>query len=162
MDKLKISATVCSFVSLVLLIISLVTDHWVVGSIFHLGLWKVCPNNYACRSIGTQVSGFIHSTRAFLLVGVLAGAASLFGFCVSFYQRQIGPISAAVLAVRASLTAGISTPIAMSTFTYVYSSYGLAPGESFGWSFGTGWASSVLFLITGGLAYKIVSDTTQE
>ncbi|XP_015271131.1 PREDICTED: protein NKG7-like [Gekko japonicus] len=160
MEGLRIVACFFSFVSLLLLIVALASDYWAVdpdGS-SHVGLWRGCAGN-TCISYGMRVAGYFHATRAFLFMGMVAGAISCFGLCTSFFRTHIGSISIKVLAVSASFVAGVCSLIAMSTFTGVYNDIMLFAGTGFGWSFGVGWASFPLFLITGGLAYKAISST---
>ncbi|XP_054855717.1 protein NKG7-like [Eublepharis macularius] len=161
MEGLRIAASVCSFVSLLLLIIALATEYWIVDSGGgNSGLWQLCAPSI-CASYGMNVQDYIHATRAFLLMGMLAGAASFFGLCASFYRFHSQSISTTRLAVTASVIAGVCTLIAMSTFTGVYNDkYSFLPTH-YGWSFGLGWASFPLFLITSGLAFFIVPSTSE-
>ncbi|XP_060114011.1 protein NKG7-like isoform X4 [Heteronotia binoei] len=133
MKGLRIAACF-SFVSLSLLMIALTSDYWIVASDGRAygGLWQEC---------------YIQVTRDFLLLGMVAGTVSFFGFCASFFQTHIGSFSTKRLAVWACFAAG------------VYNDQIVVYGTWFGWSFGIGWASFILFLITGGLAYKTVGST---
>ncbi|KAH0631403.1 hypothetical protein JD844_005711, partial [Phrynosoma platyrhinos] len=82
----------------------------------------------------------LNAVRAFMLIGMIAGAVSFFGLCVTFCKSQLGSISLAMISAIASFAAGICAMIAMAIFT--------ADTSSYGWSFGLGWASFPLFLIT--------------
>ncbi|XP_077196941.1 protein NKG7-like isoform X2 [Paroedura picta] len=153
MEGLRIAACVFSFISLLLLIIAMASNYWIINSnISHLGLWQIC-DAITCLSYGMEVRDYIHATRAFLFMGMIAGAVSFFGLCASFYHSHIGSISIKPLAMSASFAAGVCSLIAMATFTGMYSQY-IVLGVWYGWSFGLGWASFPLFLITGGLAWK--------
>nr|XP_056702353.1 lens fiber membrane intrinsic protein-like [Euleptes europaea] len=160
MDGLRIAASFCSFLSLLLLIVGMASDYWITFGTDSVGLWRLCSG--ICLSFSMDVDAYIHATRAFLLMGMFAGAASFFSLCASFYRPKIGSISTAVLAVLASIAAGVCSLIAMASFTGVSVARYMGPGENFGWSFGLGWASFPLFLITGGLAYMLVHRTTEE
>ncbi|XP_060114013.1 protein NKG7-like isoform X2 [Heteronotia binoei] len=150
MEGIRTAACIFSFVSLLLLIVALATNYWMMDSAqrVHMGLWQACKDNN-CASYGMSVSGAIHAVRAFVLMGMVAGAVSFVGLCASFSHTHIGSISIKHLAVSASFVAGFCSMIAMSTFTGVYSDVTLFFGTLFGWSFGLGWASFILFLITG-------------
>ncbi|XP_060114010.1 protein NKG7-like isoform X3 [Heteronotia binoei] len=145
MKGLRIAACF-SFVSLSLLMIALTSDYWIVASDGRAygGLWQEC---------------YIQVTRDFLLLGMVAGTVSFFGFCASFFQTHIGSFSTKRLAVWACFAAGVCSMIAMFAYTGVYNDQIVVYGTWFGWSFGIGWASFILFLITGGLAYKTVGST---
>ncbi|XP_060114009.1 protein NKG7-like isoform X2 [Heteronotia binoei] len=147
MKGLRIAACF-SFVSLSLLMIALTSDYWIVASDGRAygGLWQECEDAL-CVSYGVDVPGYIQVTRDFLLLGMVAGTVSFFGFCASFFQTHIGSFSTKRLAVWACFAAG------------VYNDQIVVYGTWFGWSFGIGWASFILFLITGGLAYKTVGST---
>ncbi|XP_060113664.1 protein NKG7-like [Heteronotia binoei] len=149
MKSLQIAACFFSSASLFLLIVALVSDYWIVDSdqSKHAGLWQMCRDN-ACGSFGMNVLAYIHVTRAFLLIAMVAGAVSFFGLCASFFYTHVGSISIKVLVVSASFVAGVCSMTAMSTFTGVYSQQ-----FPYGWSFAIGWTSSPLFLLTGGLAW---------
>ncbi|XP_060114007.1 protein NKG7-like [Heteronotia binoei] len=161
MEPLRIVACFSSFLSLLFLMLALASDYWIVNSdqSAHAGLWQTCDHNI-CMSYGMQVPGFFHATRAFLLMGKVAGIVSFLGLFASFFHSHIGSISIKCLAVLASFVAGVCSMIAMSTFTGVYNHHFPGFGIQFGWSFGLGWATFLLFLITGGLAYKTVSSAT--
>nr|XP_056702351.1 protein NKG7-like [Euleptes europaea] len=164
MDVLRIAASFCSFLSLLLLIIGMASDYW-TGSRTDstgVGLWRVC-SGITCTSYSmNDLYGYMHATRAFLLMGMFAGAASFFSLCASFYRPKIGSISTALLAVLASIAAGVCSLIAMASFTGVSIAQYMGLWGIFRWSFGLAWASFPLFLITGGLAYMVVRRTTEE
>ncbi|XP_015277038.1 PREDICTED: protein NKG7 [Gekko japonicus] len=154
MEGLHIAACFVSFISLLLLIIALASDYWVVGSDrSHTGLWQMCKANI-CLSYGMQVQAYIHATRAFLFMGMVAGAVSFFGLYALFSHTHVGSISIYIVAMSASCVAGFCSVIAMSTFTGAYYHQDSIFGTWFGWSFGIGWASFPLFLLTAGLALR--------
>ncbi|XP_061453716.1 epithelial membrane protein 2-like [Rhineura floridana] len=144
MHVLQISATVCSFISLLLLLIALGSDYWININDVHTGLWRVC-SQMGCVQIGMNLPDFFHTTRAFMLIGMIAGAVSFFALCATFFHFQLGSISQAKIAAVASLLAGLCVMIAMATFT----GFSGADITYYGWSFGLGWASFPLYLITG-------------
>ncbi|XP_016851583.2 protein NKG7 [Anolis carolinensis] len=150
MHILQICATVCCFASLLLLLISLGTDYWVVvGSKLNTGLWKQCVSS-TCSEIQNP-SDKLNATRAFMILGMIAGAVSLFSLLASYFRTHLHSFSLAKLAAISSLFAGLAVMIAMSIYTSENSNYG--------WSFGLGWASFPLFLITSGLAYVFHTST---
>ncbi|XP_015271129.1 PREDICTED: lens fiber membrane intrinsic protein-like [Gekko japonicus] len=120
MEGLRIATCFFSFVGLLLLITALASDYWTVDSIRsgHTGLWRVCDGN-SCTSFGMRTLGFVHATRVFLLMGMVAGAVSFVGLCASFSHTHIRSISITDLAMKASFVAGVCSMIAMSIFTGV-------------------------------------------
>ncbi|XP_053254190.1 protein NKG7-like [Podarcis raffonei] len=159
MQALQIGAVVCAFISLLLLLIALGSDYWLENSLSYTGLWRTCINiglAETCSSFGMDVKDFVHVTRAFMFFGMIAGAISCIGLCGTFFSVQFGSISKAKTAAVASIVAAGCVLIAMATFT------GRAGTQlSYGWSFGLGWASFPLFLITGGLAFRVNPAATE-
>ncbi|XP_042296633.1 protein NKG7-like [Sceloporus undulatus] len=149
MRALQICAVVFSFISLLLLLISLGSDYWETTTGFHAGLWRACFQNI-CGPIGNGSDKF-NSVQAFILIGMIAGAVSFFGLCATFWKSHLGSISLAKISAIASFAAGICAMIAMAIFTSMTRFYG--------WSFGLGWASFPLFLITSGFAFGFESAT---
>uniref|UniRef100_A0ABM5ERQ4 Uncharacterized protein isoform X3 n=1 Tax=Pogona vitticeps TaxID=103695 RepID=A0ABM5ERQ4_9SAUR len=86
-----------------------------------------------------------HAVRAFMLLGLIAGAVSFFGLCTSFFKSKVSSMSLIKTSANASILAALCVMIAMAIFTGASS----APGFVYGWSFIFGWASFPLFLITG-------------
>ncbi|XP_034975997.1 protein NKG7-like [Zootoca vivipara] len=159
MQALQIGAVVCAFISLLLLLIALGSDYWVANALSNTGLWKGCfyyGAIYTCRSLGMNVRDFIHATRAFMFFGLVAGAVSCIGLCSTFFGLQCGSISKAKASAIASIVAAGCVLIAMATFTGC-----MGTEISYGWSFGLGWASFPLFLITGGLAFRLNAAATE-
>ncbi|XP_060641856.1 lens fiber membrane intrinsic protein-like [Anolis sagrei] len=149
MHILQICATVCCFISLLLLLIALGTDYWVEDSSKHEGLWKNCTLSN-CYDIQDPTDK-LNASRAFMILGMISGAVSLLSLFATCFQTHFYSFSLAKLAAISSLFAGIAAMIAMSIYTSEHSNYG--------WSFGVGWASFPLFLITGGLAYVFHTST---
>ncbi|CAI5781221.1 protein NKG7-like [Podarcis lilfordi] len=148
MHILQISAVICAFISLLFLLIALGSDYWLQIGNANSGLWNLCMPT--CRHIGMAAAGFIHATRAFMFFGMIAGAISCIILCGTFFDFQFGFLSRARTSAIASLVAAGCVLIAMAIYT------GQAGGNGFyGWSFGLGWASFPLFLITGGLAFPL-------
>nr|XP_060641853.1 epithelial membrane protein 2-like [Anolis sagrei ordinatus] len=157
MHVLQICAVLLSFVSLLLLLISLGSNNWVelIGSNF--GLWNLC-NSLGCFKLSSGSSSF-EATRAFMLLGMIAGAVSFFGLCFTFYKSRLGSISLAKVSAIISFAAGACALIAMSVFTAATTVNGTS--SWYGWSFGLGWASFPFFLLTGGVAFALQSVTTE-
>ncbi|XP_053124575.1 protein NKG7-like [Hemicordylus capensis] len=99
------------------------------------------------------IAAYVHATRAFLVIGVIVGALACFALGAIFSRPKIASYSLAKVAAIASFAASISILIAMASFTGVSGSHQL-----YGWSFGLGWVSFPLFIITGALAYKLHSQ----
>ncbi|XP_033015099.1 peripheral myelin protein 22-like [Lacerta agilis] len=159
MQALQIGAVVCAFISLLLLLIALGSDYWLANALNNTGLWKYCVNVgpiYSCSSYGMNVEDFLQATRAFMFLGMIAGAVSCIGLCGTFIGLQLGSISKAKASAIASFVAALCVLIAMATFTG-----SLGTEASYGWSFGLGWASFPLFLITGGLAFRLNAAATE-
>uniref|UniRef100_A0ABM5ERP6 Uncharacterized protein isoform X4 n=1 Tax=Pogona vitticeps TaxID=103695 RepID=A0ABM5ERP6_9SAUR len=93
--------------------------------------------------VGCEAAG--HAVRAFMLLGLIAGAVSFFGLCTSFFKSKVSSMSLIKTSANASILAALCVMIAMAIFTGASS----APGFVYGWSFIFGWASFPLFLITG-------------
>nr|XP_020663115.1 peripheral myelin protein 22-like isoform X1 [Pogona vitticeps] len=144
MNVLQICSVICSFVSLLLFLISLCSNYWVVNSTVHAGLWRYCVLN-ACSLFGMKLGAAGHAVRAFMLLGMIAGAVSFFGLCSSFFKSKVSSMSLIKTSANASILAALCVMIAMAIFTGASS----APGFVYGWSFIFGWASFPLFLITG-------------
>nr|XP_005293975.2 protein NKG7 [Chrysemys picta bellii] len=142
--------------SLVLLCMALVTDYWLLAiganTTAHSGLWQVCLP-VGCQS-PAHVTGYIQATRAFLILAVLATAASVLSLLFSVTSCVRIPVSTDLLASIAAFTAGSCTLVAMGVYT----------GESwhknqdgqiqltFEWSFYLGWAALLLLALSGTFA----------
>ncbi|XP_033015102.1 protein NKG7-like isoform X2 [Lacerta agilis] len=141
MQPLQIATVACACISLLLLLIALCSNNWVANSMSHSGLWKSCVNIgliYTCVAHGMNVKDYYHATRTFMFFAMFAGAVSCIGLCAPIFGLQLGSISKAKTAAIASFVAGETGGKA-----------------SYGWSFGVGWATFPLFLITGGLAFHM-------
>ncbi|XP_053254196.1 epithelial membrane protein 2-like [Podarcis raffonei] len=154
MHILQISAVICAFISLVLLLIALGSDYWIQSAKENSGLWAHCSTkilfNICLPFFIKEVPGFYHATRTFLFFGVIAGAISCIGLCGNFFSFQLRSISKTKSSAIASLVAALCVMIGMAIFTG--QTGGIAP---YGWAFGLGWATFPLFLITGGLAFAL-------
>ncbi|XP_033014625.1 protein NKG7-like [Lacerta agilis] len=150
MNVLQISAVACAFISLLFLLIALGSDYWLQSNVSNSGLWVVCYSENGCRSFGMNVADYYHATRAFMFFGMIAGAVSCLGLCGNFFDVQFGFLSKTKTAAIASLVAALCVMIAMATFTGQKVS-----NDPYGWSFGLGWASFPLFLVTGALAFLL-------
>ncbi|XP_062818590.1 epithelial membrane protein 2-like [Anolis carolinensis] len=173
MQVLQICAALLSFISLLLHLISLGSNNWLEDKNSYSGLWYGCSPPVCFRiisgsskfspSFGTGgvvvFVGSFEATRAFMLLGMIAGAVSFFGLCFTFYKSRLGSVSLAMVSAYASIAAGICAMIAMSVFTAGTAVDGTVVW--YGWSFGLGWASFPFFLITGGLAFAFQSMTTE-
>ncbi|XP_015746850.1 protein NKG7-like [Python bivittatus] len=155
MNALHIGVAVCSCISLLFLLLALGSNNWIENSVTSIGLWNVCVNTICTTYSMDVVPAYFHATRAFLILGMIAGAVSFGGLCIMFSQSKIGNISLSLVSCIASFTAALCVMIAMAVFTAKADS--IAP---YGWSFGIGWASFPLYLITGGLTYKLHKDET--
>ncbi|XP_054855965.1 lens fiber membrane intrinsic protein-like [Eublepharis macularius] len=151
MNSLQIATAIFATISFGLLLAAVTSDYWVEAS-DHSGLWQVCQGS-VCYSYGMEVAGYIHATRAFMLMATIAGAVSFFSLWSLFRHPNIGSFSLAKIAAIASLVAGLCALIAMSIFTGRVN-HSHRHGK-YGWSFGVGWASVPLSLLTGVLAVQI-------
>ncbi|XP_032083945.1 lens fiber membrane intrinsic protein-like isoform X2 [Thamnophis elegans] len=155
MSALHFGAVLSSFISLLFLILALATDYWIDNSLSrtHLGVWKVCED-HKCYPLRLElVRGSLRAIRAFMFLGMISGVVSLGGLCVLFWKPLLGNISMSRTAWYGSFSAGLCVMIAMSIFT------GVIDIPYYGWSFGLGWASFPLYLLTGGLAYRLHRST---
>ncbi|XP_053122816.1 lens fiber membrane intrinsic protein-like [Hemicordylus capensis] len=151
MNVWHVGTLACAVISLLLLFIGMASDHWMTDISSHRGLWRVCSLLRCCTYI--SVRAYLHATRAFLVIGVIVGALACFALGALFSRPKIASYSLSMVAVIASFAASISILIAMAIFTGVTDS-----DHSYGWSFGLGWVSFPLFIITGALAYKLHSQ----
>ncbi|XP_063168384.1 protein NKG7-like [Candoia aspera] len=126
-------------------------------------------NRHPCGGTGVRMNeveksdySAFHAIRAFMILGMIAGAVSLGGLGTMLSQSNLGNISMGLISSIASFTAGLCVMIAMAIFSGQTDSF-LKPFNlstiPYGWSFGLGWTSFPLYLITGGLAYKLHKDT---
>ncbi|XP_032084188.1 lens fiber membrane intrinsic protein-like [Thamnophis elegans] len=153
MSALHFGAVLSSFISLLFLILALATDYWIAIPGNHMGLWKVCED-HKCYPLHLELVGAsLHAIRTFMFLGMINGVFSLGGLCVLFWKPLLGNISMSSTAWFGSFTAGLCVMIAMSIFT------GVIDIPYYGWSFGLGWASFPLYLLTGGLAYTLHRST---
>ncbi|XP_015678614.1 protein NKG7 [Protobothrops mucrosquamatus] len=156
MNALHFGASFFCFISLLCLLTALSSDYWIVDSSEHFGLWKIC-NHRICNSLGVElVSASFHATRTFMFLGMIAGAASLVGLCTLNKNCSLGnsSISTGWIAYIGSFMAGFCVMIAMSVFTGQF-----GPTSLYGWSFGLGWTSFPLYLLTGSLLYRLHTNT---
>ncbi|KAM3830292.1 protein NKG7-like [Vipera latastei] len=156
MNALQFGAVFFSFISLLCLLAALGSDYWIVDSSVHLGLWKFCDGG-TCYSLGVKsLSAAIHATRTFMFLGMIAGAVSLIGLCTLNNKCSLGntSISAGCIAYIGSFIAGFCVMIATSVYTGM-----VGATNRYGWSFGLGWASFPLYLLTGSLAYILHKNT---
>ncbi|CAM2107977.1 protein NKG7-like [Caretta caretta] len=160
MASLRIPSTALALLSLLLLLAALGSDRWLVAD-GHLvtsysGLWKVCVNS-GCWTFAS-VPGYIESTRAFLFLAMIAGFLSFFALLASFFRSHLGSMSLTLISAVGSFSAGLCAMIALAVYTGEFAgAVNVAPGQvTFGWSFGLGWASFLLFLITGVVTLRIL------
>lgn len=160
----RVGSCLLAVLSLVLLCMALFTDYWLValGPRFtgHSGLWQECVAG-VCVS-PAPVTEYIQATRAFLILGALATAASLLCLLLSLTSCVHIPVSTNLLASIAAFTAGSCTLVAMGVYT----------GESwhknqdgqiqltFQWSFYLGWAALPLLALSG--TFALVAHQRQE
>ncbi|XP_032659226.1 protein NKG7-like [Chelonoidis abingdonii] len=149
----RILSTILALLSLLLLLASLGSDHWLVANsrliTSYSGLWKVCVNS-GCWMFAS-VPGYIEATRAFLFLAMIAGFLSFFALIASFFRSHICSVSLTLVSAVGSFSAGLCAMIALGVYTGEFTgAVNVPPGQvTFGWSFGLGWASFPLFLITG-------------
>ncbi|CAM4629848.1 unnamed protein product [Lepidochelys kempii] len=149
----RILSTVLALLSLLLLLVALGSDHWLVDDAvlesLHEGLWKSCLNSVCGQISSASVS--LKVTRVFTVLGVIAGSVSSFALLASFLHSHPGSVSLTLVSFLGSFSAGLCAMIALAVYTGEFAgAVNVAPGQvTFGWSFGLGWASFPLFLITG-------------
>ncbi|XP_039178662.1 protein NKG7-like [Crotalus tigris] len=156
MNALHFGAMFFCFISLLCLLAALSSDYWIVDSSNNLGLWKFCEHG-TCHSLGVEfVPAYLHATRTFMFLGMIAGAASLVGLCTLNKNCSLGNTSIPMgwIAYIGSFMAGFCILIAMSIF-----SGKIGSTNRYGWSFGLGWASFPLYLLTGSLLYMLHKST---
>ncbi|XP_039369304.1 protein NKG7-like [Mauremys reevesii] len=149
----RILSTVLALLSLLLLLAALGADHWLVANsrlvTSYSGLWKVCVNS-GCWMFAS-VPGYIEATRAFLFLAMIAGFLSFFALIASFFRSHLGPVSLSLVSAVGSFSAGLCAMIALAVYTGEFAGAVNVPSDqvTFGWSFGLGWASFPVFLLTG-------------
>ncbi|KAJ6663667.1 hypothetical protein lerEdw1_009746 [Lerista edwardsae] len=145
----------CGFISLLLLLTALGSPYWVELRGVTMGLWRACfdgpglfgpgldPGIRGCIPLRV-VDDSVHATRAFLILGMLAGFISCGLLSLLCFRSELGSYSVARIASISGYVAGILALIAMAIFT---GSVGAT--NAYRWSFGLGWACGPLFLVTG-------------
>ncbi|XP_075764032.1 protein NKG7-like [Pelodiscus sinensis] len=162
MQPLRIVSTGLALLSLLLLLLSLGSNHWLVYSTDrHEGLWKRC-NSLMCSQY-PAVPEFFDTTRAFLFLAMIAGGVSSLALLTSFLSSHLGPVPLTLVSAVGSFSAGLCAMIAMAVFTAEMAHFrtpvpSQPPTFSYGWSFGLGWASFPLFLLTGAVTMFIPKD----
>ncbi|XP_075764035.1 protein NKG7-like [Pelodiscus sinensis] len=148
MQPLRIVSTGLALLSLLLLLLALGSDYWLVGDRnISYGLWKNCiPTECAVLS---SVPEYFDATRAFLFLAMIAGGVSSGVLITSFFRSHLGPVPLTLVSAVGSFSAGLCAMIAMAVFTAESAKDKNQAQLTFGWSFGLGWASFPLFLITG-------------
>nr|XP_014425175.1 protein NKG7-like [Pelodiscus sinensis] len=94
-------------------------------------------------------SDYVDATRAFLFLAMIAGGVSSIAVITSFFRSHLGPVPLTLVSAVGSFSAGLCAMIAMAVFTAESAEYRKQSQLTFGWSFGLGWASFPLFLLTG-------------
>ncbi|XP_063168383.1 protein NKG7-like, partial [Candoia aspera] len=163
-QPLKISSGICSAGSLLLEYMSLSTSYWVLETthrgMAHSGLWKICLDPKCNLYQFNLLALHIHVTRAFLLSALFCGLIGLLFICVSFERKKLYNVSVIRAAAIFSFSAGFLILVAMSLFTATvrrspaYAQHLLV----FGSSFSLGWASILMYFITGMLL--LLTDKT--
>ncbi|XP_065276004.1 protein NKG7-like [Emys orbicularis] len=149
MPFLRILSTVLVLLSLLLLLLALGSNYWVADNNgVNMGLWKTCVRSLCAQY--SSVPDYFDATRAFLFLAMIAGFLSFFALLTSFFRSHLGPVSLTLVSAVGSFSAGLCAMIALAVFTgEVAKAVNVPPGQvPFGWSFGLGWASFPLFLIT--------------
>ncbi|XP_048357622.1 lens fiber membrane intrinsic protein-like [Sphaerodactylus townsendi] len=150
---LRVCCAICSSGSLLILFTSLTTSYWVTEKthqgLVHTGLWEMCLGP-TCHYIEFPVPEFLNVTRAFVMIAVVCGIASLLCICISFEYVSIGPIYLLAVAGLLSFSTGFFTLIAISVFTAVNKSKKvyLQHLMIFGSSYGLCWASIPAYITT--------------
>ncbi|XP_039178626.1 lens fiber membrane intrinsic protein-like [Crotalus tigris] len=156
MNALHFGAMFFCFISLLCLLAALNSDYWIEDSDIHLGLWNACKG-IECVIIDVEpIPASLHATRTFMFLGMIAGAASLVRLCTLNKTCSVGntTISMGWITYIGSFMAGFCVMIAMSIFSGTFGST-----NQYGWSFGLGWASFPLYLLTGSLLYRLHKNT---
>ncbi|XP_053123837.1 lens fiber membrane intrinsic protein-like [Hemicordylus capensis] len=157
MNILRLSVVICSFISLLLVVLALATDYWASDYTGHYGLWKLCITDEGCAYLGMSVKGELHAIRAFILIGMTLGAFCFFGVCATYFYPHIGSFPLTKVVAITNLCAAFCVMIAMAIFKGTYGGYGY-----FGWSFYLGWTSMVMFIITGVRTYRLQVSSEWE
>ncbi|XP_067414614.1 protein NKG7-like [Emydura macquarii macquarii] len=147
----RIASVVLALLSLLLLVVTLVSDNWMRGTEWmHYGLWRTCSLQI-CTLYPTEVSGCFHTTRFFMILAMFAGFLTSFAIVASFCCSHFRSMSLITFSALSSFSAGVSAMVAMAVFTNA-----VADGQnfieetaSFSWAYGLGWLSSLLCSGTG-------------
>ncbi|XP_074836609.1 protein NKG7-like [Carettochelys insculpta] len=151
----RIASVPLALLSLVLVLVTLVSDNWVninerEGS--HCGLWRACFLQ-SCIMYTAGVPGFFHTTRSFLILASLAGCFSFFVLIASLFCSHVRSVSLVMASTMGSFSAGLGTMTGMAVFTSACSPDSMPAALtytwSYSWSYGLGWLSFFLFLGTG-------------
>ncbi|CAM2107976.1 unnamed protein product [Caretta caretta] len=114
------------------------------GWSFYVG-WAACPLSL--------LANYIEATKMFLMLGLLAGLLSAFSLLALLRGSSFDTVSPFVVSAMGSFSAGFCILIALTVFTSEFAEVMKVTWlhVSFGWSWGLGWASIPLFLLTGGV-----------
>nr|XP_048683993.1 protein NKG7-like [Caretta caretta] len=155
MLPLQVPSTALALLSLLLLVVALSSDHWLEarrnGIFVHSGLWKICVNSVC--GMPSKLPDYIEATKMFLMLGLLAGLLSAFSLLALLRGSSFDTVSPFVVSAMGSFSAGFCILIALTVFTSEFAEVMKVTWlhVSFGWSWGLGWASIPLFLLTGGV-----------
>lgn len=143
--------------TLLLLVISLSTAHWVDQPGAYFGLWRICFQ-LGCGSI--QSNSYIDAVRAFIIISfLLLLVATSFQVLEIWHKSVLDGMNKQKITAILSFSAACSAVLAMSIFTG-WARRGGSP-VGFSWSFDLGWVSTALSLLAGVVAYVSFKSEAQ-
>ncbi|XP_038623314.1 protein NKG7 [Tachyglossus aculeatus] len=156
MPDCRVAATLCGTLSLTFLVVALSTDAWVVANgprnSIHAGLWGNCLNG-DCILFKSYGNISINVTRAFTIISSICGVITVVFFIISFFPSLSSSLPYLPLtSCISAFTAGICGLVGMAVYTGEFweNSYSKPTIQVFfAWSFYLGWASVILFVMTG-------------
>jgi len=124
-------------------------NYWVDTAVNNSGLWKYCNDVFGCGKVEFEgVASYIHATRAFGVMSVLAAGFGALISLVRLFKEMDGKIVTGLF-----LGAGVCMVIALSIYTSknidVISNF---TAIDWGWSYILGWISAILAFVCAILA----------
>jgi hypothetical protein len=160
---IRFVAFFCGLLGVIFLITAIPTHHWYHAKPYNAtntphgfhteeiygGIFENChtssDGSYSCKS--NESDGYLKSTKAFLILGIVGYAAIIVYTLVTAFTRGI---CFKALGFGTLLTA-FFIMIAMSIYTDQHPDLG--ENMEYGWSFSLGWASFVFTLLAGIMAF---------
>ncbi|XP_030068670.1 lens fiber membrane intrinsic protein-like [Microcaecilia unicolor] len=145
----KLTGTVLLSISSILLLISLVTDYWVViydkDNRAHWGLWQMCSLG-VCQNINSTIE-YVVLVKGCLSFSAVLNALAILVAISSFAKWQIRHITGVLVTSIFTFFTALFVLVAMAVYTSETPGMVLANSWGYSWSFILGW-TALVFLIS--------------